>query len=216
MATIYLDESGDLGWKFDSQYQRGGSSRYLTLAAVVVPDGLDHHLGRVVRGFYKKRKRSCRNELKSVELSRDERTVYARKLIELGCRFPELRFLSITVRKERVNQQFRDHPNGLYNYMAKLLLIDEFAKHDHVSFMPDERSVRIELRHAMDDYLRTELAIRNAKTRLTTTPLSSKNSLELQFCDIFAGIVWSRHEFCGSEHYLTIEKRIQAKTLFFS
>ncbi|CAJ0780588.1 DUF3800 domain-containing protein [Ralstonia chuxiongensis] len=36
--TIYLDESGCLGWKLDAPYQRGGSSRHFTLAAAVIPD----------------------------------------------------------------------------------------------------------------------------------------------------------------------------------
>lgn len=34
--TVYLDESGDLGWKFDAPYRSGGSSRYLTIAAIAV------------------------------------------------------------------------------------------------------------------------------------------------------------------------------------
>ncbi|WMN84132.1 DUF3800 domain-containing protein [Vibrio parahaemolyticus] len=35
-TNIYLDESGDLGWTFDSPYRRGGSSRYLTIASLIV------------------------------------------------------------------------------------------------------------------------------------------------------------------------------------
>lgn len=30
-TTIYLDESGCLGWKLDAPYQRGGSSRHSLL-----------------------------------------------------------------------------------------------------------------------------------------------------------------------------------------
>jgi hypothetical protein len=35
--TIYLDESGCLGWKLDAPYQSGDSSRHFTLAAAVIP-----------------------------------------------------------------------------------------------------------------------------------------------------------------------------------
>lgn len=216
MTTIYLDESGDLGWKFDSPYQQGGSSRYLTLAAAVVPDGLECHLRRVVRGFYKQRGRSPRNELKSVQLSRKERAIFARKATELDQQFFGLRFLSITVRKEQVNPPFREHPNGLYNYMTKLLLLGEFARHDQVHFIPDARSIRVELRLALDDYLRTELAILNSSTRLVTTPMESKNSLELQFCDILASTVWAYHEFDETEHYDKVRRCIDSKKLFFN
>jgi hypothetical protein len=40
-VAIYLDESGDLGWKFDGPYLGGGSSRYLTITALCVPPGKD-------------------------------------------------------------------------------------------------------------------------------------------------------------------------------
>ncbi|QKS61694.1 DUF3800 domain-containing protein [Cupriavidus gilardii] len=54
--TIYLDESGCLGWKLDAPYQRGGSSRHFTLAAAIIPDGRESILTRPVRGLYTRRK----------------------------------------------------------------------------------------------------------------------------------------------------------------
>jgi hypothetical protein len=33
---IYLDESGDLGWRFDKPYRYGGSSRYLTIVSLII------------------------------------------------------------------------------------------------------------------------------------------------------------------------------------
>lgn len=54
MATlIYVDESGDLGWSFDLAYGRGGSSRYLTIAAMILPEMLDHLPERKVRHLYR-------------------------------------------------------------------------------------------------------------------------------------------------------------------
>lgn len=52
-TSIYLDESGDLGWSLDKPYKNGGSSRYLTLAAVIVPTAKSHVITRVVRGLAK-------------------------------------------------------------------------------------------------------------------------------------------------------------------
>ena len=67
-TSIYLDESGDLGWTLDKPHNNGGSSRYLTLAAVIVPTTKTYLITRVVRGIYKARGRSKSSELKSVEL----------------------------------------------------------------------------------------------------------------------------------------------------
>ena len=53
-AVVYLDESGDLGWKFDAPYRRGGSSRFLTISALCVLADKKHLPKRVVRNLYDK------------------------------------------------------------------------------------------------------------------------------------------------------------------
>ncbi len=83
------------------------------------------------------------------------------------------------------------------------------------NFIPDARSLKTELKHALHDYLRTELAVRGAMTRLQTTPWESKDCLALQFTDILAGIVWAHHEFGNSAAYRAANPAIRQKTLFF-
>jgi uncharacterized protein DUF3800 len=53
-SIIYLDESGDLGWNFTAPYRYGGSSRYLTIAALCVPSGKKHIPKRAIRELYDK------------------------------------------------------------------------------------------------------------------------------------------------------------------
>jgi hypothetical protein len=53
-ANVYLDESGDLGWVFNLDYRRGGSSRYLTIAYIIMPRETHHLLGRLVKECYNK------------------------------------------------------------------------------------------------------------------------------------------------------------------
>jgi len=203
------------GEESDAPYQRGGSSRHFTLAAAVIPDGAEPILNRPVRGLYTRRKRPLHKELKSVEMSAGERIGFAEGLPRIRQAHPDVQFLAITVRKEAVSPAFRAHPNGLYNYMAKLLLLDVMAEHDAVCFIPDGRSLKTELKHALHDYLRTELAVRGAMTRLQTTPWESKDCLALQFTDILAGIVWAHHEFGNSAAYQAAGQAIRQKTLFF-
>ena len=216
MTTIYLDESGDLGWKFDADYKRGGSSRYLTIAAAVIKHQKDEpKLERVIRGFYKSRKRASKNELKSTDLSSKEWALFATKLVEIKTSSNQINFFSMTVKKENVNDGFKAHPNGLYNYMVKLLLLSEMSKHEEVNFIPDARTVSVELKNSLNDYLRTELAGLGASTKLNTTPWESKNSLGLQFVDALANIIWSRHEYGQSKHYELISSYVQGHHLYF-
>ncbi|RFU49366.1 DUF3800 domain-containing protein [Paraburkholderia sp. DHOC27] len=213
-ATIYLDESGCLGWRLDQPYLRGGSSRFFTLAAAIIPDGNEPILNRVVRGMYKRRGRSTSNELKSVALKSGERERFANALGEIRRRHTDIQFATITVRKENVGIAFRRHPNGLYNYMVKCLLIDIMAQQDSVSFIPDARSIKTELRHSLHEYLVTELASLG-DTFLQTTPWESKDCLPLQFVDILAGIVWSHYEFGNGAAYRAANPHIVQRRLFF-
>jgi hypothetical protein len=169
-TSIYLDESGDLGWSLDKPYKNGGSSRYLTLAAVIVPTAKTHFIARVIRGLYKARGRQKSSELKSVELRPHERTTFIRELLKLRQSHPDIIFTAITVAKSGVNAAFRRHPNGLYNYMTKLMLLKKIGQYDYVDFIPDARSVKVELKHAFHDYLCTELASNGFETQLATTP----------------------------------------------
>jgi len=51
---IYLDESGDLGWKFTAPYRNGGSSRHLTIASLAVSPPNKHRPKRLVKKLYTK------------------------------------------------------------------------------------------------------------------------------------------------------------------
>jgi hypothetical protein len=68
-ATIYIDESGDLGWSLEKPYGNGCSSRFLTICAVVVTsDDLAHLPGRLVRDMYKAHKWPTNKEKTSAKI----------------------------------------------------------------------------------------------------------------------------------------------------
>ena len=213
-TSIYLDESGDLGWSLDKPYKKGGSSQFLTLAAVVVPTAKTHIISRPIQGFYKARNQKKSNELKSVDLSLQERAAFVRELLEIRKKHVDIFFHAITVKKSGVNGQFRKHPNGLYNYMTKLMLLEKMGCYSQVDFIPDARSIKVELKHACHDYLKTELAINGFCTSLTTTPQESRNHYEIQFADILASLVWSHFEF-SDKQFISIQNHIAHKKLFF-
>lgn len=51
--VFYTDESGDLGWSFDRPYGKGGSSRYLVIAAMSLPVAEAHRPERVMKDLFK-------------------------------------------------------------------------------------------------------------------------------------------------------------------
>ena len=105
--VVYLDESGDLGWSFDQPYRQGGSSRYLTIAALVVVSEKRHLPKRVVRDCYKKFGWNPQRERKWPEVADEARDHFARASADLVTRHPDVKHFTITVRKQNVLAHIR-------------------------------------------------------------------------------------------------------------
>lgn len=72
-ALIYLDESGDLGWNFDKPYREGGSSRFLTIASLVINPSKKHLTKRLIKNLYNKFKWPPKIEKKWSDMKLSER-----------------------------------------------------------------------------------------------------------------------------------------------
>lgn len=154
MAThIYLDESGDLGWQLEKPHNRGGSSPYLVIAALIVPPQKDHLPERRMRQLYKSRHRQTTNEKKWVRMSPAARSAFATTAAGMARDHSDITFRAIVAQKRNVMDHIRTDPNKLCNYMTKLLLIEEMARHDTVHFVPDPRSIQVESGRSLHDYL---------------------------------------------------------------
>jgi len=218
-VEIFLDESGDFGWSLAKPYGKGGSSRYLTLAAVIVPVGKAQFLTRIIRGFYKKRKRNIKKELKSTSLSAKERQQFVEAVVRLIKNHPDIKVLVITVNKQNVIQALRNDVNGFYNYITKLLLLDELKSYQEISLMPDSRSIKTAFQNSLHVYLHQMLIEKSAEDnsylpKLSTTLCESQHCLEIQFADIVASLYWSKYEF-GDQTVKELTSLCSIKTLYF-
>jgi hypothetical protein len=101
-AHIYLDESGDTGWQFDFPYTRGGSSRFLIIAACLVLPEKDHKPERLIRHIYQHRGWNPKQEKKWVRMSPDAREAFAKAAAKLICTDPEVEYHAIVVDKRNV------------------------------------------------------------------------------------------------------------------
>lgn len=214
---VYLDESGDLGWKFTAPYRRGGSSRYITIASLIVSSSKRHLPKRLIKKLYKKFNWPSDSEKKWSDMSVEERIFFAKKAAVLREEHPkDIRYISITVRKENVKPHIRRDANKLYNYMISFSLLDEMARHEDVLFVPDPRSVKVESGNSLHDYLQTQLWFeQQASTILTTKPEDSASNLNVQFSDMLSGIVQGHFEDGNSQPWAELHHYISYKTLFF-
>ena len=219
MTVIYVDESGDLGWTFTAPYRKGGSSRHLTLAAVLITSEKKHYAKRFIKSLQQKFKISKTDEIKWALLRPIDKNYVANELLSLKQKLgDDLLLMSMTVKKENVMPHIRKDPNKLYNYMMKCLLCEEMAKRPIVTLIPDPRSIKVESGNSMHDYLQTQLWFElNAATQLSTCPIDSKCCNGLQLADLLSGIVQSHFEDKKSIPYSTLSNNgiITPRKLFF-
>jgi Protein of unknown function (DUF3800) len=156
-SIIYIDESGALGWSFGSPYPQGGSSRYLTIAALCVPSHKKHIPKRVINNLYAKFRWPSDVEKKWKSMGPAERTAFASAALRMCTDHADIHLHAITVKKERVEQHIRGDENKLYNYMIRLCVLDCTEKHDEVTLVPDPRSIKVESGRSLHDYLQIEL-----------------------------------------------------------
>lgn len=215
-AFIYLDESGDLGWKFDKPYRNGGSSRFLTIAAVCAPAEKIHVPKRVVKDMYGKFKWTPAKEHKWNGMSPTARKEFAQRANQMCVDHQDITMHAIIVRKQNVMQHIRDDGNKLYNYMIKLALVDCMAKYDVVTMVPDPRSIKVESGKSLHDYLQTELWFtKKAITKLKTEPIDSARCLGLQFTDMLSGAVQMRYEDNEGSFLNAFNNNLKIKLLYF-
>ena len=212
---VFLDESGDLGWRFDAPYLQGGSSRFLTISALLVPTEKKHLPKRVVRALYREFGWNTKAEKKWADMKPEARLRFAEKSAELAKANPDIQYITITAKKENVLPHIRQDANKLYNYMIRLALLDEMAKHPVVALVPDPRSIKVQSGNSLHDYLQTELWFsKNASTVLHTMPCDSKNSHGVQFTDMLAGVVQSYFERREMPPYKALGSTLKARLLF--
>ena len=216
-AIIYSDESGDLGWCFSKPYRHGGSSRFLTIASLVVDPSKKHLPKRLIKKLYAKYKWPTKIEKKWADMTDAERNAFSQKAAVLIDLVPgAISYFSITVRKENVQPHIRSDSNKLYNYMIGLSLLDEMKRHSSVTFVPDPRSIKVASGNSLNDYLQTKLWFEiGVATGLNTNSVESSSSLSIQFADMLAGTVQSHFEDRNSGPWKNLRKHIRSKTLFF-
>ena len=149
-------------------------------------------------------------------MSPQEKIDFSTKAKNLKSTNPQIRYMSMTVRKENVQEHIRADSNKLYNYMISKLMLNEMAKYDEVTFIPDPRTIKVKSGNSLPDYLQTQLWFeKQVTTKLNYQPISSDQSLNLQFADMLSGCIQSHFEDTNSINFNLLKDCISYKVLFF-
>lgn len=192
---VYLDESGDTGWTFTKPFRAGGSSRFLVIAAIILPEELNHLPSRIVRDMYSKYGWKTDREKKGSEMSGNQCLHFAAELQKMLDANPGIIVRALTVRKERVQDHIRSDSNKLYNYMVKLLVSDYLATCSDVELLPDERSIKVQSGNSLEDYLSIDQWFeKKSKVKLVVKPSNSEKTLQIRVVDFLANLIFRFRE----------------------
>lgn len=213
-VQVYLDESGDTGWNFAFPFRNGGSSRFLCLAFLFLPNDHRKITEQIVIDLYKKYR--WLKERKASKTSQKQKLEFANSLNALLQNVNEIKIDCIVVKKENVQPHIRADPNKLYNYMCKLVVIDYVKKVAEVEFIPDNRTIKVASGNSLSDYLQTTLWFEcGVATTLRNNPQQSDRNYNLQFVDWIAHCVWAHFEDGETRVFSEVSRHIKIRQLFF-
>lgn len=172
---IYLDESGDLGFK-------KGASNFFVITFIAMDNQTSLELKRKIKKVKQKYRIPKRVEIKGRKSSRYLCVDVLRAVSSLP-----IEIYSIAVNKQRVKKSLRDDTNILYNYMVNLIMVPylERKKFNKVDIIADLRITRVAKGMRFADYLKYKLFFENrvCNTRLNIHFLDSLRSNGLQAVD---------------------------------
>lgn len=114
---VYIDESGDEGFRFNSD--GSGSSRWFVISALVVRIKNDIHIVNCLKATRKLLKKPLNHPLHFVDLKHEQRVPYVRRIGELSART-----VSVMIYKPAIQEpeKFQNEKYLLYRYATRLLL----------------------------------------------------------------------------------------------
>ncbi|TSC84443.1 MAG: hypothetical protein G01um101417_249 [Parcubacteria group bacterium Gr01-1014_17] len=209
MAYIFLDESGDLGFK-----KKSSKWFIFTIAMTQDARALERVVKRVWRTLKKKYKR-----LGELHASHEKDITRKRVLQQLGG-VPDLKVLCVILNKQKVYVDLQNQKNYLYNYTANVLLDRLHNKEILVPKEPlhvfiDAKDTKKHLKENFVRYLSDSIKKRRDGT-FTVELHSSHENKSLQAVDFISWAIFRKYERGDYGYYEIIKHKIVEEKLLFS
>ena len=214
---VYFDESGDLGWKLDQPYRKGGSSQFFTIAYLLIPKDKNKYINRFIRKFHHDRGGKER-EYKGADFRLHRAKTIAHQIADLLAWNDDMILGAITVQKNHVPIRLTDSQNDsvLYDHMVQKALCDKLVDLKKATIIPDKRSVPRGSQNSCSDLLKGKLWLEcGSEIVLEYLPEESHNNQRLIFIDWVANFVWRHYEDAKSDAYQRLQPVLQEERLFF-
>lgn len=208
MSYIFLDESGDLGFK-------KSSSKWFLFTIAMTNDA--RALERVVRKIWRPLKKKHRKlgELHASHEKDITRKWVLKKLSEVG----DLRVFCVVLNKQKVYVGLQNQKNYLYNYTANILLDrlhtqEIFDPKEPIHLFIDRKDTKKRLRENFINYLTGSMKKRRDGVFAVDLHSSHENK-SLQAVDFISRAIFRKYEHGDYEFYEIIKNKIIDGRLLF-
>lgn len=208
MAKIFLDESGDLGFK-------PKSSGWFLFTLVLTND--HRKIEKCVKSVHKSLSKKYKKvgELHAYHSQSSTKKLLLQKLSALE----ELKVLCVILNKKKVYVDLQNQKNYLYNYTANILLDRLHQKkilntREVIELIIDQKDTKKFIKDNFEKYLKDNLIKRtSSKIKIKICPSHTEKCL--QAVDFISWAIFRKYEKNDYEYYEIIKDRIIEENLLF-
>ena len=204
---IYIDESGDLGFK------KKGASKYFMITLLITKDPK-----KVKRVIKKCRQRILKKKHKKFpELKASKSSPLIRKYILKELAKLDLSVLTIILNKSQVYDYLKTKREKLYNYIAGLILAEAQLEPSYENVVIDKRVKKKAVRRDFDTYIQDKIDKKRLLPikRLRISHFNSQKREALQAMDFVSWAIFRKYEHKDTIYYDFIKEKISTEKELF-
>jgi len=206
MKYVFLDESGELGFK-DS------SSKYFIIALLSCDEGEIYDLRRIMK---KVRAKIIKKKMKKYpELKGNNSTDKIREEVLKRFAKTQAEIFVIILEKSKVYEYLKNKKDKLYNYLSNLILNECSLEDSHICLVVDKSKTNRSLREDFDNYIRNNLSQKNNNCNLIIKHENSQKEGCLQVLDFISWSIFRNYEHKDSSFMNIIKNKIVIKKEVF-
>lgn len=201
MAYVFLDESGDLGFKKKS-------SKWFLFTIAIVDDY--RALERVIKKVWKHLKKRHK---KSGELhAYHENAITRKRVLRMLNELDSLKIMCTVLDKKKIHIDLQNQKQYLYTYTANILLDNLYgkkilSKDEPIHLFVDRKETKKKLRTDFINHL-TESVEGKHEGGFSVILHSSHENKSLQAVDFLSWAIFRKYEYGDSEYYDIIKSKI--------
>jgi hypothetical protein len=194
---VYLDESGDTGFKFER-----GSSRYFVITLLLVDDPIPMHAA--IDGLRRTLGFAPGNEIKFYQSSHDTRLAFLRML-----RRQNFSARVLVIDKTLMTRPHLQKRETFYSYLVKLILERDIEAISDAMIVLDESAKGKQSKQRLTTYLRKALNTDPTAPRVRGVRYhDSRSDYLIQAADMVAGAVYARYHKGNDAYFREIRPKI--------